>query len=363
VSADRTFVTEVATGLGMVGGTDVAVTIADRPAVLANLGPDDWDRLERLWDEGALRDDFEHGFANGQAFLDAPDALNGRAPRIVEWTGPRRAPGDEVVPADLRIDHVYLVSCKYLSKVLHNSSPQRLVDGLLVTGPTDDRGDWFQAVAPAEHQALYESCLPSLAPDGGWPASACDLDKDRRRALTAALRPWPEAAGEPYRRLCTSVSEATAERWSARITPRNREALLWRLLRVGSAPYFVLGTSPEGPMRLRIDTPWDWRQHFPLRAFEVVAQPGGQARVGWRGRYRVLATDEERTVEGHVELRWSHGRFGGPPEAKVYLDTPHTEVPGYNPLDHVASPAPETAPPSEPDGSDQSDLRLFADEG
>jgi hypothetical protein len=35
-------------------------------------------------------------------------------------------------------------------------------------------------------------------------------------------------------------------------------------------------------------------------------------------------------VEGHVEVRWSHGRFLGSPEAKVYLDTPHVHVPGYN---------------------------------
>jgi hypothetical protein len=47
----------------------------------------------------------------------------------------------------------------------------------------------------------------------------------------------------------------------------------------------------------------------------------------------VRATGEERTVEGHVELRWSHGRFSGPPEAKVYLDTPHEQVPGYHPLE------------------------------
>jgi hypothetical protein len=42
--------------------------------------------------------------------------------------------------------------------------------------------------------------------------------------------------------------------------------------------------------------------------------------------------DTDRTVEGHVEIRWSHGRFAGPPEAKVYLDTPHHDVPGYLPL-------------------------------
>ena len=77
-------------------------------------------------------------------------------------------------------------------------------------------------------------------------------------------------------------------------------------------------------MRLRIDTPWDWREHHELRSLEVAAQPGGQPRVGWRARYRTKATGEERTVEGHVELRWSHGRFSGPR---------HEEVPGFHPLE------------------------------
>jgi hypothetical protein len=367
VSADRTFVTELATGLGMVGGpdgdadpddvADIARTIAARPRQLANLTPDDWARLEALWHAGEHTTDFEHGMANGRAFLAAPDALNGRPPRIVEWTGPRRAPGDEVVPADLRVDHVYLVSCKYLSMVLHNSSPQRLVDGLLARGTLEERGDWYRSVAPAEHQALYAACRGALGAEG-WAADAADLDKEQRRRLAIALRgEWPVAAVEPYRRLCLAVSEATAARWSARLTPRNREAVLWRLLRIGSAPYFVLGTSPSGPMRLRIDTPWDWRQRFSLRGFEVVPQPGGQPRVAWRGHYRVLATGEERTVAGHVELRWSHGRFGGPPEAKVYLDTPHGEVPGYHRLDEA-----EPAQPVPVPLDDGGELRLFAGE-
>ena len=38
------------------------------------------------------------------------------------------------------------------------------------------------------------------------------------------------------------------------------------------------------------------------------------------------------TVAGHVEIRWSHGRFAQPPEAKVYLDTPMADLPGYHPL-------------------------------
>ena len=168
----------------------------------------------------------------------------------------------------------------------------------------------------------------------------------------------------PIAALCEAVAVATAERWAARISARNREAVLWRLLRIGSAPYFVLGTSPAGSMRLRVDTPWDWRQHFDLRSLDVEAQSGGQPRVGWRGRYRVLATGEERLVEGHVELRWSHGRFSGPPEAKVYLDTAPELVPGYHQLVPTSADGADGVDPSPPvAASDQATgsgpLRLF----
>jgi hypothetical protein len=108
--------------------------------------------------------------------------------------------------------------------------------------------------------------------------------------------------------------------------------MLWRLLRIGSAPYFVLGSSPRGSLRLRIATPWDWRQLYELRAFDVEPRAGGQPMVGWRAVVRPRAEGDDLVVDGRVEVRWSHGRFAGPPEAKVYLHTPHTQVPGYFPL-------------------------------
>jgi hypothetical protein len=76
----------------------------------------------------------------------------------------------------------------------------------------------------------------------------------------------------------------------------------------------------------------------------------------------VLATGVDRTVEGHVELRWSHGRFGGPPEAKVYLDTPHHEVPGYHLLDPGAGPESRSHPVvTGADDDPPAELRLFGD--
>lgn len=332
--SERTFVTEIATGLGMFGDDDLASVIARQPAEFANLTTPnwDWERLAMLWQSGRFETDFVAGFLNGRAFLAAADALNGRPPRIVEWTGGRRAPGDEVVPSDLRIDHVYLVSCKYLSRILHNPSPARLVEGLLTHVPGSDARDWFHRVAPLEYQDLYERCAAAVAGEP-LPARAADLSVLQRRRVALALRSgWPGGTAEAYARLCQSVSEATANIWRMHITPRNAELVLWRLLRIGSAPYFILGSSQTGTMRLRIDTPWDWRRAFRLRRFVVAAQGGGQPRVAWSAVYEARESAEERTVGGHVEIRWSHGRFGQPPEAKVYLDSSHEEVPGYHAL-------------------------------
>jgi hypothetical protein len=86
-------------------------------------------------------------------------------------------------------------------------------------------------------------------------------------------------------------------------------------------------------VRVRVGSPWDWRGSFRLRRFDVEPVASRQPVVGWRAEVEDRAcAGEPRMVAGHIEVRWSHGRFAGPPEAKVYLDTPHHEVPGYWPL-------------------------------
>ncbi len=164
--SDRTTVTELGTGLGMLGLERMEESVRSRTPVMHSLSPEMWDRLERLHAGGAYEAEFHAAWANGQAFLTAGDGLRGRLPQIVEWKGTGRAPGDEVAPIDLRVDHVYLISCKYLSKILFNVSPTSIFDSLLFGGPgrgaraarevLPGGGDWYAEVAPAEYQALYE---------------------------------------------------------------------------------------------------------------------------------------------------------------------------------------------------------------
>lgn len=328
----RTEVTELVTGLGMLGLESVEAAVAARPPELQNVPDEVWARVADAVADRRWRQEVAAAWANGRAFLAAADGLRGRPPLVVEWRGPTKAPGDEVVPADLRVDHVYLVSCKYLSRILVNASPWHVFEHLLRGGPRATAGDWFEAVAPAAYQELYASVRRELPGDFGLPPYAADLTGAHRSSLRAALaaRQWPAAVRPVAQAWACEVARASAARWRAAVVAkRDKEAMLWRLLRIGSAPYFVLGTADERSLRLRIATPWDWRRSYDLRAFDVWGDEAGQPVVRWSAHVRDRTDGEDHEVRGHVEVRWSHGRFAGPPEAKVYLDTPHHRVPGY----------------------------------
>ena len=201
-------------------------------------------------------------------------------------------PGDEVAPVDLRIDHVYLVSCKYLSRNIANPSPARLFDGLLVTSATWAQTDWYQVVAPDEYRRLYEACRTSTGLED-LPDDPVDLTVEDRQRLRDALRPrsYPADAQEAYRALCDAVSVASAERWRANASGEGaQERLLWRLLRIGNASYFLLGADAKRSLRLRIASPWDWRQTYRFERLDIEAASAGQPQVDWAATYLERAT-------------------------------------------------------------------------
>jgi hypothetical protein len=339
--AALTEITELATALGtLVPHLDDAFD-GSRPDRLHHVDDATWARLAETHRSGQHADAFRAAFANGRAFLWADDGLRLRPPRLVEWRGPHRPPGDDVVPADLRIDHVFQVSCKYLSRITQNSGPARLFDRLLV-GEERAGGDWFAEVAPEEYQSFYEAARSQATTTSGstdrseFPDRVTDLDRPHRAALKEVLRDrsLPGHMQDPWRALCDAVAHESASRWRAAVdSDRKRLRLLWRLCRIGDAPYFVLGTDRRSSLRVRVDSAWDWMQGHELLTLRIEARAAGQAEVGWHAEVVERATSQRLDVHGHIEIRWSHGRFSGAPEAKVYLDTPHQHVPGYHLLE------------------------------
>ncbi len=200
---DRTTVTELGTALGMLPFPDPRTAIAARPATL-HVDDRVWSHLDAVCGSGRLSSEMSRSFANGRAFLEAPDALRGRPPMGIEWTGGRRPPGDEVAPIDLRIDHVYLVSCKYESDILANASPGRLFEGMLSPTAHWDRTDWYEATAPVELTDLYRACVWATGLED-LPDRHSECTRDQLQTLQRAVtgRSYPDAAScDAYRRLC-----------------------------------------------------------------------------------------------------------------------------------------------------------------
>jgi len=339
VAALRTEITEIVTGLAMLGFRDLDEALQVRPMSVVNLATEHYERLSAARAAGSHDREFETAWHNGQVFARADDGLRGRPPWSIEWKGPHKPPGYEQVPADLRVDHVYLVSCKYGSSILHNVSPSHLFDRALAEKRVERGNDWFISTAPEAYQEFYTACLFETGLDHGLnelPASVAELDKSHRLALKAALPKrgrLPDKSQQSYEQFSLAVAMESAERWRASLkTPREREAMLWRLLRLQAAPYFVLGATTGGEaLRYRVGTPWDFRNRFEMRSFDAWPDSAGQPMVRWRAE--VTDRDAERVaIEGHVEIRWTHGRFSGAPEAKVHLDSHPHAVPGYFPL-------------------------------
>ena len=340
----RTKITELATALGMTGHATLESALDARPEVL-EIGSDEWTDLDAISRSGRWQEEAEIAFSNGAYFASHVDGLNGRLPQRIEWSGGRRIPGDRPVPADLLVDRVYMISCKYLSKILHNTAPAHVFLDGLAAAPESRAINWFQEVAPDAHQALYARTVEVLGlrnmaetPDA--------LTAEHRKELKAAFRKratvgLPAEAASQYSQLIEQVSDTSAELWRRAIGDRGeQERMLWRLLRVYSAAYFILGIDRRRTMRLRVMTPWEWRQSYEFVSLTVRAAGRGQPRIDWEVAYCDLVAGQRSRVRGHVEIRWSHRPFCGSPEAKVYLDTPHVAVPGYRQLDYVEADPP-----------------------
>ena len=77
--------------------------------------------------------------------------------------------------------------------------------------------------------------------------------------------------------------------------------------------------SKNVPLHHRVTTPYFRNAPAPDR--RPWGEHAGQPLVRWRVDVHDRELDTDRVIEGHVEVRWSHGKFGGVPEAKIYPDT------------------------------------------
>jgi hypothetical protein len=331
VTSIRTLISEIVTGLGMLPSDSLSEAMQREvpPDELDGVDLRTWTALREAWPADEWTSEFQFAFEAGRYFLHASDGLRDRPPRLVEWKGPDRPPEQNPLPADLRVDRVFIVSCKSLSKILWNPSPVSLFRSALRTADSSG-ADWYAEAAPNEYQALYLATIRHLG-FMGFPSRPTELNRQQRDCLKSCLAGgWPADLRSEVSEFITAVSERSAEALNNALSSTTlRETFYWRLLRLHSAPYFILGRQPSGLTHLRVLTPWDFRRQFRFVGLDIEADHAGQPQLTWSARFVDTENDRVISTEGHVEIRWSHGKFGGAPESKIYLDTPHIAACGY----------------------------------
>lgn len=218
-----------------------------RPATLINVTSAHWDRLQVAFDSSQHAAAFAEAWANRRALFESPNGLRGRPPLRIEWKGTHQSPGFEFLPVDLRIDHVYLVSCKYQSKILANSSPsnlflRRLADRTVSADPVS----WYERCAPDEYQHFYDGVRRYI----GIHSSIGPVHRGGRR-MSSSSRP-------------TSTPARTETAWSISScpTPSTPSAKSKPPCRAASAPTHSARRSPGGVwwqvifLRERCTTDW-----------------------------------------------------------------------------------------------------------
>ena len=227
----RTAVSEIVTGLGLYGFRDLAQALAARPRFITNVDDDVYDQLDEAFASGTHADVFRVAWANGSASPARPMA-SAAGPLVGRVERPHKPPAYEQIPADLRVDHVYLLSCKYGSKILQNASPANLFDRALNERRTS-AVDWFDAVAPTSYGEFYTEVVAHTGLTG-LPPDPTELDRNHRERLRKALPGrWPVELREHWGLVAFEISRASADRLLDNISAKGeREAFVWRLLRL-----------------------------------------------------------------------------------------------------------------------------------
>ena len=256
---------------------------------------------------------------NGQAFLHARDALRGRAAarRRVEGPAPldrrrsraRRPPRRPRVPRQLQVPLAH--RRERVARSTSSTACSRAATGsaAAATGSTRSR-------PPSTPRCTRRSATPSTS---RCPHDVTELDAEQRRDARALVRARQRVAGRrrrALRRRSSSASPTSRRAAGAPRSARRPRRCCGGCCASAARPTSCSARRRKGFMRLRIATPWDWRQQFELRQFDVEPRAGGQPMVAWDAIVR-------RRADGTRACRARARR--GPLESRPLLRTARGE--------------------------------------
>ena len=151
---------------------------------------------------------------------------------------------------------------------------------------------------------------------------------------------------EKYIAMCHKVARISAETFnenymSAKQKKKSQadEHLAKVFFRLNSVPYLMVGIDGNREFALVMPSITEWRRNWVIKDVSAVADiHRRQCVVNFRLVCKEKEPKKEKSSKGeaafnfHAEVRWSHGKFCGNPEAKLYKEFRWADLPFFKRL-------------------------------
>ncbi len=263
---------------------------------------------------------------------------------VVQWTGPFRQASTTSAAKDLLVANTP-VSVKTESNVVANLSPPNMMMNLPGgTAPSSREENWYLTTQPYEFQELYDF-VRGMSPElQSLPKDIRSFEeqasRDDRKRIQKFLKGCSDSERKEFTKrylvLCHRVAEKSADLFNqnleASLSTGARRAVLENLMRwffrLNAVRYVLCGIDRKEEFALNVPELTSWMREWDL--VEVVAKPDltrGQSVVNFDVICRRKNDRHEHRAPYHAEIRWSHGRFSGAVESKLYKEFAWRDIP------------------------------------
>jgi hypothetical protein len=211
--------------------------------------------------------------------------------------------------------------------------------------PAGRSPNWFLYTDREEFQAAYD-VIRIAAPDLALPADVEEFERTARAAdrdrVQEVIKNLSVADSTEffnrYVQMCRTVARLSAEMFNENIAATRRtnrynsmlENVIKQFFRVNAVTYILAGLENKIPFAVEIPDLTAWKQAWRILSVRAVPQlQKAQGVVNFEMVVENKVSHEHFEPIFHDEIRWSHGKFCGNPEAKLYKTISWRQLPFF----------------------------------
>lgn len=262
----------------------------------------------------------------------------------LEWTGPQQQATTTSLAKDI-LAGVVPISVKLDSNVVANYSPYNLLESI-PSGSAQAKGtdNWYLHLAFSLYQDLYSYVRIKNA--NQLPDNVSDFEKNAskadRKLMQNIIKDFNEEEQKKFAGIYISLNHQIAKlssqifnkHISDSLKKPSRNAVLENLIRaffrINAIEYILCGIDHRKKFGVLIPDLSKWKRNWRLQDLKAIPDlKRKQCVVNFEMVIKNLTNKKTKQLKFHAEIRWSHGKFCGNPEAKLYKEFLWRDVPFF----------------------------------